>query len=695
MVFSVITTPLASNPGPKKGTLSGSSHNGSLDSIDWEIRLFIVIMGSKQLFLADITRWSSAIPEATPEPELLASLDEHLASLPLEGCTGDQRDLTEIAKAIALTENAERVQSKVNQAYIQVIREFSDSADFTQLSSADAELYKGIIESIAIKCMEEGERTASNYIPRESRTWPSLRLKKAKKAIERSLFETFATKEVGVACAVLGKVTQFFAEFQEFVGQYMQKLRDEGHTAPQMKAIWQDLKDKYAPAYCAIPGLPRSYVQQSENRFKAAFLLALLRDFGPYASSWIKQIHSGQLQLFDAGICRPIIRQLVLSAAFAIIPPKAAFLSLRNSLKDALNVEEMPGWKGQLGELQSDLPMQEKLFTLLSLTLFFVKIDSYYHSASRHFLRELTLQLFSSPDSLYPINEWLLVHICELHISLSLDDAGCSPLRLPTAADLERANEELRLEDPVTLLELQSLTKTDTAAPLHVTIVIPGWLSEPKDLQLYWKSVAQYSYYGEVLGLRWEAEDKCSVVKKEASRLADIFGEFWTPVGLITSIWHACSVVKDSTFTDSAKKADDTGRVLAHLLRTRALGNVTVSLIGFSLGGRMVASTLSELANEPEIYIQDAILIGAAVSHSEEKWPARRKAVAGRLVNVMSSNDEILTQLYAIATGETAAGIHPVEVEGVENFDATEYVSGHGQHPQKLDKTMTLLNFSP
>lgn len=655
----------------------------------------MVIMDSKRQFLAEITHWSSAFTEALPEPELLASLDQHLASFPLEGSAGVQQNLADVARSITLTENAERVQSKVTQAYIQVIREFSDSTRVHELSSADAELFKGIIESISQKCMEEGERTASNYIQKDSRTWSTLRLKKAKKGIERCLLETYANKEVGVASEILGKITQFFAEFQEFVGQYMQKLRDEGLPAPLISAIWEDLKGKYEPAYRAIPGLPQSYVRESENKFKAAFLTALLRDFGPYASAWIKQIHSGELSLFDTGMCRPQIRQLVLSAALSMIPPKAAFTGLRNGLKEALKVEEVSDWEAQLVQLQSNLPMQEKFFTLLSLTLFFVNADSHYQSTSRHFLREITLKLLSSPHSLYPINDWLLVHICELHISMSLDDAGCSPLHLPIASDLMSANEELRLEEPVTMLELLSLTHTDTAAPLHVTIVIPGWLSEPKDLQLYWNSVAQYSYYGEVLGLRWEAEGKLSVIKKETSRLADIFGEFWTPVGLITSIFSSASVVQDSTFTDSAKKADDTGRILAQLIRTRALGNVTISLIGFSLGGRMVASALSELANEPEIYIQDAVLIGAAVSHSEEKWPARRRAVAGRLVNVMSSNDEILTRLYTVATGEIAAGIHPVEVEGVENLDATEYVSGHGQHPQKLDKTLTRLNLSP
>ena len=651
-------------------------------------------METKQLFLTQVTHWSSAITEATPEPELLASLDQHLSSYQLQD-TGDSRNLLEIARTIALAENAERIQSKVNLAYIEVIKNFSISPHFSELSSADPETCKVIIESIALKCVEEGVRTASHYIAKDSQTWISLRLKKAKKVIEGSLLEMCKDKEVASVSGLLGKIAQFFAEFQEYVGAYMQKLRDEGQPAPLIKDIWEELKGKCGPSYRAIPGLPKICLSQTENRFKAAFLQALLLDFGPYASAWIKQILSGELALFDAGICKVQVRQLVLSAALSIIPQKTGFNRLREQLKEALKVEEVANWASQLSELRGSLPMQEKFFTILSLTLLFANAESHYQATHRYFLKEITLAVFSTPDSVYPLNEWLLVHICEKHISLNLEETGACRLHLPIASDLMGANDELQLESPVTVLELLPLSEMLAAVPLHVTIVIPGWLSEQKDLQEYWQSVAKYSYFGEVLGIKWEAEDSSSMLKKEAFRLANLFGEFWNPVGLLTSVCSAVSVVRDSTFSVSAEKAVDTGRVLAHLIKTRAFGNVTISLIGFSLGGRMVASVLSALANESEVYVQDAVLIGAAISHDDGNWPARRRAVAGRLVNVMSSNDEILGHLYLAATGEIAAGIHPVDVEGVENFDATEYVSGHGQHPVKLDKTLTRINLSP
>lgn len=651
----------------------------------------MVIMENKQLFLAQVTEWSSAIAEATPEPELLASLDQHLQ---LQG-RGDSQSLLEIARAIALTENAERVQSKVNLAYIEVVKDFSISSHFSELSSADPETAKVIIEAIALKCVEEGERTASHYISKDSRTWTSLRLKKAKKVIEGSLLDMCKDKEVASVSGLLGKIAQFFAEFQEFVGAYMQKLRDEGQPAPLIKGIWEELKGKCEPAYRSIPGLPKICLDETENRFKAAFLQALLQDFGPYASAWIRQIHSGGLTLFDTAICRDQVRQLVLSAALSIIPQKTEFDRLREQLKEALKAEEVANWTSQLSELRGSLPMQEKFFTILSLTLFFANADSHCQATHRHFLKEITLTVFSTPDSIYPVSEWLLVHICEKHISLNLEETGTRHLHLPIASDLMGASDELQLASPVTVLELLPLSQMLAAVPLHVTIVIPGWLSEKKDLQQYWQSVAKYSYFGEVLGMKWEAEGSTSMLKKEASRLADLFGEFWNPVGLLTSVCSAASLVHDSTFSVSAQKAVDTGRVLAYMLKTRAFGNVTVSLIGFSLGGRMVAAALSALANEPEVYVQDAIIIGAAISHDDGKWAARRKAVAGRLVNVMSSNDEVLGHLYLAATGEIAAGIHSVDVEGVENFDATEYVSGHGQHPVKLDKTLTRINLSP
>lgn len=73
-----------------------------------------------------------------------------------------------------------------------------------------------------------------------------------------------------------------------------------------------------------------------------------------------------------------------------------------------------------------------------------------------------------------------------------------------------------------------------------------------------------------------------------------------------------------------------------------------VSLIGFSLGARVIFFCLLELAQREnsEGIIQDAILLGAPVSGSLLYWSKFAKVVSGRIVNGYCRGDWLLKFLY-------------------------------------------------
>eukprot|EP00985_Skeletonema_marinoi_P033141 scaffold40582_cov285-Skeletonema_marinoi.AAC.1 len=66
---------------------------------------------------------------------------------------------------------------------------------------------------------------------------------------------------------------------------------------------------------------------------------------------------------------------------------------------------------------------------------------------------------------------------------------------------------------------------------------------------------------------------------------------------------------------------------------------------------------------------------------SLKSWEACRRVVAGRLVNCYSRKDLILSLMFQMKKFQgilrAICGTSPVTVNGVENFDVTDLVTGH------------------
>lgn len=141
------------------------------------------------------------------------------------------------------------------------------------------------------------------------------------------------------------------------------------------------------------------------------------------------------------------------------------------------------------------------------------------------------------------------------------------------------------------------------------------------------------------------------------------------------------SYLIDNPWNVSLARAQAAGLVMADSLRDRNLGNRPITLLGFSLGARVIFSCLKELADKgAHGLIQNVYLFGSPIVASKDEYLKARSVVSGRFVNGYSKNDWILGYLFRATSGGImrVSGLAPVEgIPGLENFDLTELVNGH------------------
>ncbi|KAJ7173878.1 hypothetical protein B0H12DRAFT_979185, partial [Mycena haematopus] len=137
----------------------------------------------------------------------------------------------------------------------------------------------------------------------------------------------------------------------------------------------------------------------------------------------------------------------------------------------------------------------------------------------------------------------------------------------------------------------------------------------------------------------------------------------------------------DNPWNNALDRAKAAGSVLADILMQRHLGVRPITLIGFSLGARVIFYALIELAKHKAYgIVQDVFILGTTVSVPTRMWCETRSVVSGRYVNAFARNDWVLNYLFRATSGGvgTVAGLRPVEnVPGLENVDVTDKIAGH------------------
>ena len=224
---------------------------------------------------------------------------------------------------------------------------------------------------------------------------------------------------------------------------------------------------------------------------------------------------------------------------------------------------------------------------------------------------------------------------------------------------------------------------------LRVTIGISGWLTQRSEILSPWHVL---SAGGESFALRWEPE---ALLELGQALQHAVTGYAWSYVkaellkrtalaGLMAATWPLSflkfSKVLDNPFSIAKARADKAGAILADALINRAQGERPVSLIGYSLGGRVIAACLKTLAEKNAFGLIDSVvLMGVPMPSDTQDWRIMRAVVSGRLVNVFSENDYVLGFLYRTSSIQFGvAGLQAIDgVEGVENVDVSDTVTGH------------------
>jgi hypothetical protein len=224
---------------------------------------------------------------------------------------------------------------------------------------------------------------------------------------------------------------------------------------------------------------------------------------------------------------------------------------------------------------------------------------------------------------------------------------------------------------------------------LRVAVGITGWLTAPEEIVTPWRIIGPTT---EAFALRFETEallklgnGMTSLFKSAAWSYAKgqiikrtLFGAlseaFW-PIALLK-----VGKIVDNPFSIAKFRADKTGTVLAEALINRAQGKRPVTLIGFSLGARVIYTCLMTLAERRAFgLIESVVLIGTPCPSEAADWRCIRSVVSGRVVNVFSEHDYVLGFLYRTSSIQYGvAGLEKIEnVHGIENVDVTAMVSGH------------------
>ncbi|EHA22656.1 hypothetical protein ASPNIDRAFT_173432 [Aspergillus niger ATCC 1015] len=238
---------------------------------------------------------------------------------------------------------------------------------------------------------------------------------------------------------------------------------------------------------------------------------------------------------------------------------------------------------------------------------------------------------------------------------------------------------------------------------LRVTIGITGWVTEEDNFVVPWRVIGADS---EVFGLRWETEplmklgNAMNLLVTSAAWAAGgqvlsrtIFAQIMSAVMLPLGLLKVARVA-DNPFSIAKARADKAGEVLADALISKVQGERAVTLIGYSMGSRVIFSCLQSLAKRGAYdLVESAILMGSPTPSNAPHWRRLRSVVSGRLINVYSENDAVLALLYRTSSLQLGvAGLQSVQdVPGVENLDVSETVSGHLRYQFLIGRILGLV----
>ncbi|PON99515.1 Alpha/Beta hydrolase fold containing protein [Trema orientale] len=239
---------------------------------------------------------------------------------------------------------------------------------------------------------------------------------------------------------------------------------------------------------------------------------------------------------------------------------------------------------------------------------------------------------------------------------------------------------------------------------LAVEIMVSGFVFDEEDFVRPWEVQSDNL---ERYALQWESKNLIAVstaiqdwltsrISMELMKQGAMLTVLSTLVAALA--WPATLLAAtdfiDSTWTIAIDRSDKAGRLLAEVLLKGFHGNRPVTLVGYSLGARVIFKCLQFLAETEKNaeLVERVVLLGAPIPIKDENWGAARKMVAGRFVNAYSTNDWTLGVAFrASLLTQGLAGIQPIDVPGIENVDVTDLIEGHSSYLWATQQILELL----
>ncbi|XP_073102445.1 uncharacterized protein [Elaeis guineensis] len=228
---------------------------------------------------------------------------------------------------------------------------------------------------------------------------------------------------------------------------------------------------------------------------------------------------------------------------------------------------------------------------------------------------------------------------------------------------------------------------------LAVDIFVSGFVFEEEDFRRPWEEIEDNL---ERFALQWESKHLIAVstaiqnwlTAKITTELVKQGAMMTVLSTLVSALAWPTTLLSATDFIDSKwliaiDRSDKAGKLLADALLKGLQGNRPVTLVGFSLGARVIFKCLEHLAKSVnnEGLVEKVVLLGAPISLKGEEWESVRKMVAGRFVNIFSTNDWILGITFrASLMTQGLAGIQAINVPGIENVDVTDIIDGHSSY---------------
>ncbi|KAJ3130856.1 hypothetical protein HK100_007336 [Physocladia obscura] len=297
-------------------------------------------------------------------------------------------------------------------------------------------------------------------------------------------------------------------------------------------------------------------------------------------------------------------------------------------------------------------------------------------------------------------------------ITLARGEITAPPIIFTNKLNKDSAASEGGTED--VLIPTQSPATVANPKP-SVLITIAGWvgsLDSRDDFSLPFSTITP-GVHGEQYSLVWETQSLIELGHAVKIFVSEVTGflvqqgiqYFLLPMlmaGLTGPLWMMkLTYMVDNPWGNGLTKARKAGRILADTLLNRVQGNRPVTLVGFSLGARVIYYCLLELSSRGEVafnIVEEAYMFGTPVMATTKEWRAISSVVSGRLVNGYHNNDWVLSMLYRASSAFLAdvAGLNPVgNVPRIENYDLSGVLkSGHLEYRSAMPRILKHVGFS-